>query len=92
MISVFYRGYQEFTFYQVQLFYCFNQDYDGCRQRLVSFPDPPSGGCGEREREKEGLGDNPGRKCPGGRNSATGVDYESWPQVQCAKPLTWKRA
>ena len=19
-------------------------------------------------------------------------DYESWPQVQCAKPLTWKRA
>ena len=36
---------------------------------LVSFPDPPSGGCGKRE---EGLGDNPGWKCPEGRNSTTG--------------------
>ena len=39
---------------------------------LVSCPDPPSGGCGERE--KEGLGNNPGWKCPEHRNSATGVD------------------
>ena len=31
---------------------------------VVSCPDPPSGGCGERE--KEGLGNNPGWKCPGG--------------------------
>ena len=31
---------------------------------IVSCPDPPSGGCGERE--KEGLGNNPGWKCPGG--------------------------
>ena len=41
----------------------------------------------ERKGEKEGLGDNPGWKCPGSRNSATGVDYESWPQLQGAKPL-----
>ena len=46
--------------------------------RLVSFPDPPSGG-----REKEGLGKNPGWKCPEGRNSATGDDYVSHTQ-----PLT----
>ena len=39
---------------------------------VVSCPDPPSGGCGERE--KEGLGNNPGWKCPERRNSATGVD------------------
>ena len=39
---------------------------------LVSCPDPSSGGCGERE--KEGLGNNPGWKCPERRNSATGVD------------------
>ena len=31
---------------------------------VVSCPDPLSGGCGERE--KEGLGNNPGWKCPGG--------------------------
>ena len=31
---------------------------------IVSCPDPPFGGCGERE--KEGLGNNPGWKCPGG--------------------------
>ena len=36
----------------------------GSHEYLVSFPDPPSGGCGERE--KEGMDDNPGRKCPGG--------------------------
>ena len=39
---------------------------------LVSCPDPPSGGCGERE--KEGLGNNPGWKCPERKHSATGVD------------------
>ena len=39
---------------------------------LVSCPDPPSGGCGERE--KEGLGNNPEWKCPERRNSTTGVD------------------
>ena len=54
---------------------------------LVSSPAPPSGWG---EREKEGLGDNPGWKCPESRNSATGVDYESWPQLQGAKPLRRK--
>ena len=44
----------------------------------------------ERKGEKEGLGDNPGWKCPESRNSATGVDYESWPQLQGAKPLRRK--
>ena len=44
----------------------------------------------ERKGEKEGLGDNPGWKCPENRNSATGVDYESWPQLQGAKPLKRK--
>ena len=49
---------------------------------VVSCPDPPSGGCGERE--KEGLGNNAGWKCPECRNSATGVCS---PQLQSAKPL-----
>ena len=44
----------------------------------------------ERKGEKEGLGNNPGWKCPESRNSATGVDYESWPQLQGAKPLRRK--
>ena len=44
----------------------------------------------ERKGEKEGLGDNPGWKCPESRNSATDVDYESWPQLQGAKPLRRK--
>ena len=44
----------------------------------------------ERKGEKECLGDNPGWKCPESRNSATGVDYESWPQLQGAKPLRRK--
>ena len=30
------------------------------------------------------------QKCPESRNSATGVDYESWPQLQGAKPLRRK--
>ena len=44
----------------------------------------------ERKGEKEGLGDNPGWKCPESRKTATGVDYESWPQLQGAKPLRRK--
>ena len=50
-------------------------------------PAPPSGWG---EREKEGLGDNPGWKCPESRNSATDVDYENWPQLQGAKTLRRK--
>ena len=56
-------------------------------QQLVSSPAPPSGWS---KGGKEGLGDNPGWKCPESRNSATGVDYENWPQLQGAKPLRRK--
>ena len=44
-----------------------------CVYVLVSSPDPPV----REKREREGLEHNPGRKCPEGRNSVTGVD---WPQ------------
>ena len=39
---------------------------------LVPRPSSDGGALGG----EEGLGNNPGRKCPEGRNSATGVDCE----------------
>ena len=64
-------------------------DREGLMSEFSSLVPSPSFWV-ERKGEKEGLGDNPGWKCPESRNSATGVDYENWPQLQGAKPLRRK--